>query len=88
MATKTYEPWEVAARGEALYRLLLPKLADPPEDGMFVVIDVESGDYEIDARDADATSRLVKRRPDAVTYGIRVGFLAAYNNPRIVPGDD
>ena len=45
--------------------------------GAFVVIDVESGDYEIDARDADATYRLLQRRPDGYTYAFRVSFPTA-----------
>ena len=48
--------------------------------GNFVVIDVESGDYEIDAGDAVATRRLLDRRPTAVTYGIRIGHRAAYSH--------
>ena len=48
------------------------------EEGTFVVIDVKTGDYEIDERDAAATLRLLTRRPDAVTYGVHVGYRAAY----------
>ena len=50
------------------------------EKGTFVVIDVDPGDYEIDVRDATATRRLLKRKPDAVTYGVRVGHRAAYSH--------
>ena len=44
-----------------------------------MVIDVETGDYELDANDATATKRLQKRRPEAVIYGLRVGYRAAYS---------
>ena len=85
MAKKTYAPGEVEARAEAYYREIMPQLDEPPEMGKFVVIDVESGDYEIDARDADATYRLLQRRPDGYTYAFRVGFPTAYRGG-FVPG--
>jgi hypothetical protein len=43
-----------------------------------VLIDVETGDYEIDREDLDATNRILARRPDAVLYGLRIGYPAAY----------
>ncbi len=80
MPERAYGPGEVAARGEAIYRDLVGSQIEPLEKGMFVVIDVESGDYEIDERDAVATRRLLNRRPNAVTYGVRVGHRAAYSH--------
>lgn len=80
MSSLTYELGEVAARGEAMYRELIQTLAEPMEKGNFVVIDVDSGDYEIDSADATATRRLLARRPDAVTYGVRIGHRAAYSH--------
>ncbi len=71
---------EVAARGEAMYRELVQTQSEPMDKGNFVVIDVESGDYEIDAADAIATRRLLDRRPNAVTYGVRIGHRAAYSH--------
>ena len=52
---------------------------EPQEHGKFVVIDIETGDYELDANDATATRRLQQRRSDAVIYGLRVGYRAAYS---------
>ena len=46
--------------------------------GRFVVIDVNSGEYEIAGKDVEATLRLRERVPDAYTYAIRVGYSAAY----------
>jgi hypothetical protein len=47
-------------------------------NGKFVVIDVESGDYEIDRDDLAATKRLLSKRPVAALYGLRVGCPTAY----------
>jgi hypothetical protein len=80
VAGREYEPGEITARGEAIYRELIGSQIGPVEKGTFVVIDVDSGDYEIDARDATATRRLLKRKPAAVTYGVRVGHRAAYSH--------
>ncbi len=69
---------KVAVRGEAIYQEYIEPLVNPLHYGKFVVIDIETGDYEIDKRDAVATRRLRERRPEAITYGVRVGFLTAY----------
>ena len=79
MASQTYRPGEVSARGEAIYREKIRSLVEPQEHGKFVVIDVETGDYELHDNDATATKRLQKRRPEAVIYGLRVGYRAAYS---------
>ena len=75
---KVYAAEEVESRGTAIYEDKIRHLVEPGETGKFVVIDVYSGDYEIDERDGAAASRLLKRRPDAMTWAARVGYPAAY----------
>lgn len=79
MSSKRSRSKETGARGEAIYREKIRHLVEPAETGKFVVIDVESGDYEIDAEALAASTRLRERRPNAVSYGIRVGSGAAYS---------
>lgn len=79
MAGQTYKPGEIVVRGEALYREDIQQLVGTVKKDSFVVIDVESEDYEVDASDAAATRRLLDRRPDAVTYAICVGNRVAYS---------
>ena len=43
------------------------KLTDD-DKGKVVVIDVDSGDYEVDTVEAKARDRLLSRRPDACTW--------------------
>ncbi len=69
---------EVAKRGEAIYQEQIKPLVDPHYVGKFLVIDVETGDYEIGERMTVASKKLRERRPEAVTYGVRVGFITAY----------
>ena len=71
-------PEERAAFAETLYREhIRPTLTDA-DIGRFIIIDVNSGEYEIDDDDAQASHRLHRRLPDAFGYGIRVGYTAAY----------
>ena len=62
MAGHTYSPEEITARGEAIYRERIRSLVETKEKGKFVIIDIETGDYEI-ARDVTATLKLLERRP-------------------------
>lgn len=78
MAGHTYSPEEITAQGEAIYREQIRSLVETTERGKFVIIDIETGDYEIDTKDATATLKLLERRPDAVTYAVRIGYRAAY----------
>ncbi len=80
MEFHNYKPGEITARGKAIYQDSIQPQVEPKEKGKFVVIDIETGDYEIDPEDAAATRRLLERRPRAVTYGVRVGYRAAYSH--------
>jgi hypothetical protein len=77
---------DIVARGEELYWREIHHKLPPESDGKFVVIDVNSGDYELDARDAEATMRLLARRPGAMTYGIRIGHPTAYTLLQLTRG--
>ena len=68
-----YSKEEFARRGEDLYeREVLPHVR-PEHDGRFVLIDIESGDYEVDADEIAASDRLLQRRPEAQVWMRRVG---------------
>lgn len=69
---------EVGRRGEELYRTRIQPRLHPGQEGRFLVLDVDSGDYEIDDDDVIATRRLLERRPAALHYGVRIGEESAY----------
>ena len=71
---------EMAERGRKLYEERIKASVDPIHYGKFVVIDLDTGDYEIDKRHISAIKKLRERRPGALTYGIRVGFPSAYRS--------
>ena len=78
MSRKQYTPEEVAARGEALYADRIRAEVEAAQKGKFVVVDIETGEFEVDADDLAATKRALAKRPGAVLYGLRVGSPAAY----------
>lgn len=69
---------EIAERGEEIFAQQIR--ANLPADavGKFVVLDIDSGEYEIDADDLAASNRLLARQPHAVLYGLKIGSSAAY----------
>ena len=89
MLFENYAKKEVCARGEKIYQEQIKPLVEPQEKGKFVVIDILSGDYEVDPEHLAASKRLRERRPDSVRYTGRVGYPSAYHFRRsfAVPGD-
>ena len=91
----TYEEFQkldhdaLCAKGQAIYREKIRPLVHPQHKGKVVIIDVESGDYEMDDSPAMADARLEKRRPGCYTFGVRVGYKAVYRFGRArIPEDD
>jgi hypothetical protein len=78
MPHTNYTPEEGVERGEAIYERQLRAVVEGPNKGQFLVVDIETGEYEIAADDLLATKRLLAKRPDAIVYGLRIGFPAAY----------
>ena len=69
---------EVARRGKTLYAASIRAKVETPENiGKMVIIDVETGDYELDEYSLEASHRLHAKRPDAPLYGIRIGYSVA-----------
>lgn len=64
---------EIARRGRAIYEREIRHEVEPTQAGRFLVVDVESGDYEVADEDLVASERLLERRPGALLYGQPVG---------------
>ena len=79
MTTHKYSIDEVCDRGERIYEERIKALVEPQENGRFIVIDIESGDYEIADEGMDASRILRDRRPHSVRFGAKVGYPAAFN---------
>jgi hypothetical protein len=66
---------EIARRGEELYEQQIRDKVETDENlGKIIVIDVETGEYEIDDIGFEASKRLRSRHPDAVLLGLRIGY--------------
>ena len=67
---------------EAFDRHVKSKLR-PEDDGKFVAVDLQSGSYEIDSDDYQATDRLMKRLPGARIWLLRAGQPTTYRIVRL-----
>jgi hypothetical protein len=73
-----YSKEEFAQRGDEIYdRKLAPRL-EPAENGKFVAIDIETGEFEVDADEMAATDRLYARVPTAQIWFRRIGYAYAH----------
>lgn len=68
-----YSKEEFARRGDQIYERDVRSQLEASDAGKFLVIDIESGAYEIDADELVASDRLLARHPDAQVWLMRVG---------------
>lgn len=73
-----YSSAEIADRGQALYEREIEGSLGASERGKFLVLDVETGDYEIDGDQLAAAKRARAKHPEGAFYVLRVGHSAAY----------
>jgi hypothetical protein len=66
-------PGEIAKRGTRIYEDRLRDILEPRHNGKYVVIDVETGEYELDEDHLAASDRAAAKRPDAPLFATRVG---------------
>ena len=70
---------EIDRRGQELYDSKIRAQVETPENiGKQIVMDVETGEYEIDEAGLQASRRLMAKHPDAALYGLRIGYNAVY----------
>ena len=80
---------EICTRGEKIYREQIRPTLTEADIGKFVTIDINSGDYEIDADDISGGLALRARTPGSCYYGLRVGYSVAesfdgcYEEPKL-----
>jgi len=71
--TPHYSKEEFAQRGDELYERKVRPNIDIDDEGKFVVIDIDTGDYEIDIDELDAYDRLIARHLEAQVWVMQVG---------------
>lgn len=69
---------EVARRAKKLYESSIRQQVEVEENiGKMVIIDIETGDYEVDETGLKASRNLSKKHPNARLFGIRIGYNVA-----------
>lgn len=69
---------EVARRAKQLYENSIRQRVEQDDNiGKMVIINIETGDYAIDATGLEAARTLRKKYPNARLFGIRIGYNVA-----------
>jgi hypothetical protein len=76
MAKLPKDPEAFARRAEDYYVRALRAKLEPKHVGKYLVIDVDSGDYELDVDEVAALQRAEAKHPDRIFYIMRVGYRA------------
>jgi hypothetical protein len=72
-----YAKGEIARIGEEMYqREIRAKVETDDNIGKVLVLDIETGEYEIDEENLVAAKRLKAKNPDAALYAMRIGYPA------------
>ena len=74
MVAPRYSKEEFARRGDEIYERVVRPHVRADDLGKFVVIDIETDDFEMDKDELAASNRLMARNPDAQVWLTRVGF--------------
>jgi hypothetical protein len=78
MAISQLSPDEIVRRGEELYRRQLQPAVEAGNDGKYLIINVETGEYVIDMDDVAASRKAKDLFTDAPLFTMRIGRAAAY----------
>ncbi|WP_414564595.1 MULTISPECIES: hypothetical protein [unclassified Anabaena] len=68
-----YSKEEFARRGDEIYDSQVRPQVEANDYGKIVAIDIETGGWEIDTDEMNASKRLETRNPDAQIWFVRVG---------------
>lgn len=74
------EPQSVEMLGERAreaYQQIQAQVETPENIGKIIVLDADSGDYEIDDIGIESSRRLQARHPGATLYALRIGYKTA-----------
>jgi len=72
-----YSKEEFAQRGDLIYQTQIRPQVEADNHGKIVAIDIETGDFEVDAREIAACNKLEARHPDAQILQIKKEVVAS-----------
>jgi len=67
---------EIVERGQAIYESQIRPLVERDHFGEYLVIDIDTGEYEIDGDRLAASDRAAAKRPNTVLFAMRIGYRA------------
>lgn len=67
---------EIVERGQVIYESRIRSLVERDHFGKYLVIDIETGEYEIDADHLIASNHAAAKHPDALLFAMRIGYRA------------
>ena len=70
---------EVERRGQELYETRLRDKVEVGNEGKILVIDIETGEYELDADEVAASRRALAKHPGAALWTLRIGYNAVHS---------
>ena len=73
MGHPRYSTDEIVARGKEIYEKQLRQKLEAQNLGKFLVIDIETGDYEMDEDDVTASRKASRKKPGGARFGMRIG---------------
>lgn len=76
MGTTRPSAREIVRRGQAIYESQIRPQVERDHFGEYLVVDVDTGDYEIDADHLAASNRAAAKHPDAPLFAMRIGYRA------------
>jgi hypothetical protein len=66
---------EVAHRAQQIYEGdIRQQVQSEANIGKMVIIDIETGNYEVDPDGLESATRLIEKNPTARLFGIRIGY--------------
>lgn len=65
---------DIARLGREVYQTRLRSKLEREHFGKFLVIDVDTGEYEIDEDDLKASLRAYEQKPNGRRFGMRIGY--------------
>ncbi len=74
----SHDSKDIMRRGRSLYESKLRSQLEPNHSGEFLVLNVDTGEYEIDADDVAASRRARIRFADAPLITLRIGHATAF----------
>ena len=80
MARREISPEDAEAFGKRIYEEKVRPTLNGAEEpvGLFLSVDLDSEEWELDDKVHKAALRLLERRPDADVFTVRIGYPAAF----------